>query len=141
MPSAVVLQCPIKPSPRFAVSLLLLHMMAAAAVFATAMPWMAKSSMLLLVVLSLAYYARRDVLLLQPDSWSAISLEQREVSVVTRGGAELNGQVSDNTFVSPYFVVLRVRLEGRHLPASRVLFPDSTSAGTYRELCVHLRFA
>ena len=141
MLSAVILQHSAKPSMRFAVSLLLLHMMAAAVVYATAIPWLAKLAMLMLIILSLTYYLARDVLLLLRDSWRDISLDQKDVSVVTRDGICLLGQVANKTFVSPYFVVLCVRLEGRRLLVSRVMFPDVMGKEAFRELCVHLKFA
>lgn len=140
MLSAVLLQHPVKPSLRFAVSLLLLHMMAAAVMYVTAISWPAKLAMFMLIILSLTYYLARDVLLLLRDSWLDISLDQKDVSVVTRDGTSLLGQVANKTFVSPYFVVLCVKPEGRQL-VSRVVFPDAMDTGAYREVCVHLKFA
>jgi toxin CptA len=141
MPGEVVLQYSVKPSLRFAMSLLLLHMMAAAVVYATAIPWPARLAMLMLIILSLVYYLARDVLLLLRDSWRDISLDQNNVTIVTRDGTNFLGQVANRTFVSPYFVVLCVKLEGQRLLVSRVIFPDAISTGAFRELCVHLKFA
>jgi len=141
MPGTVVLQYPVKPSLRFAVSMLLLHTMVATVVYATDMALPAKLVLFLLVALSLIYYLARDVLMMLPDSWREISLDQRDISVVVRNGYGFLGQVADKTMVSPYFVVICVRLEGHHRLVSRVIFPDSMSAGAFRELCVHLRFA
>ena len=141
MPSTIALQFPIKPSPRFAVTLLLLHMMAVAAVYATDIPWMAKLAMFALILLSLVFYLARDVLLLLPYSWCDISLDRREVSVVTRDGAVSMGRVANKTFVSPYLIVLCIKREGQRPSLSRVIFPDAMPAGAFRALCVHLRFA
>jgi hypothetical protein len=141
MLSAVVLQHPVKPSLRFAVSLLLLHIIAATVVYATAMPLPVKLVMLPLISLSLFYYLARDVLLLFPDSWREISLDQNGVSVIVRDGSSFLGQVANKTVVSPYFVVLCVRLEGHRLMVSRVIFPDAMSTGAFREFCIHLKFA
>jgi hypothetical protein len=141
MPGTVVLQYPVKPSLRFAVSMLLLHTTVATVVYATDMALPAKLVLFLLVALSLIYYLARDVLMMLPDSWREISLDQRDISVIVRNGSGFLGQVADKTMVSPYFVVLCVSLEGRHRLISRVIFPDSMSAGAFRELCVHLRFA
>lgn len=141
MPSAAVLKHSVKPSLRFAASLLALHMMAAAAVYATAISWPAKLAMLMLIILSLAYYLARDVMLLLRDSWRDISLDQKNVSVVIRDGTGFRGQVANKTFVSPYFVVLCVKPEGQRLLVSRVIFPDAIRSGAFRELCVHLKFA
>lgn len=141
MPSAAILQHPVKPSLRFAVSLLLLHMIVATVVYATAMPLPVKLVLLLLISLSLFYYLARDFLLLFPDSWCEISLDQNGVSVIVRDGSSFLGQVANKTFVSPYFVVLCVKLEGHRLLVSRVIFPDAMSTGAFREFCVHLKFA
>lgn len=141
MPGTAVSQYAVKPSLRFAVSLLLLHMMAAAVVCAAAAPWPAKLVMLMLIIPSLAYYLARDVLLLLRDSWRDISFDQKDVTVVARDGTGFLGRVDNKTFLSPYFVVLCVKLEGRRRPVSRVLFPDAMSSGAFRELCVHLKYA
>ena len=138
---AVAMQHPVKPSPRFAVLLLLSHMMAVFAVYATAMPWLGKLAAFMLIILSLTYYLARDVLLLLRDSWRDITLNQKDVSVVTRGGTSFFGQISNETFVSPYFVVLCLKQERRRMLVCRVIFPDAMSTGAFRELCVHLKFA
>lgn len=120
--------------------LLLFHTITAVVVYATAVSPMVRLAMFLLVALSLFYHLARDVLLLLPDSWSEISLGRDSVAVVTRDGSHFDGLVADGSVVSPYFVVLRIRLKGR--PAvSRVVFPDALGAGEFRELCIRLRFA
>ena len=141
MISGKVLHQPVKLSLRFALSLLLLHMIAVAAVYATVMPLLVKLVILLLIALSLIYYLARDVLLLLPGSWREISLSQDGVSVIARDGSGFLGKVTHNTVVSPYFVVLCVRLEGHRLLISRVIFPDALDPGVFRELCVRLKFA
>ena len=159
----------IKPSPRLAVLLLLFHAMVATVVYATMLPPAARLAMLIPILLSLFYYLARDALLLFPDSWREVSFENHphpnllpeedgtiasspasgrglrrglgSVSVVTRDGSGFSGQISNKTAVSPYFVVLRVRLEGHRLPVFRTIFPDALDTGAFRELCVHLKFA
>ncbi len=121
--------------------LLLLHAIVAAVVSMTVMPLVARLAMLVLILLSLIYYLARDVLLLFPDSWREIAFDQGGVSVVTRDGSSLSGQVANNTTVSPYFAVLRVRVEGYRLPVFRTIFPDALDTGAFRELSVHLRFS
>lgn len=130
----------IKPSPRLAMLLLLFHAIVATVVSMTVMPPAARLAILMLILLSLIYYLARDVLLLFPDSWREIAFDQGGVSVVTRDGSSLFGQVANNTTVSPYFAVLRVRVEGYRLPVFRTIFPDALDAGAFRELSVRLRF-
>ena len=141
MISGVVLQQPVMPSLRFALLLLSLHMIAATVVYMTVMPLSAKLVILLLIALDIIYYLARDVLLLLPGSWREISLSQDGVSVIARDGSGFLGQVTNNTVVSPYFVVLCMRLEGHRLLTSRVIFPDALNSDAFRELCVRLKFA
>lgn len=131
----------IKFSVRFAMSLLLLHVMTTVVVFMTAMPLEAKLAMSLLISLSLIYYLVRDIFFLFPDSWREISLDQDGVAIITRDGSKLLGKCANETTVSSYFVVLRVKMEDRHLAVSRVIFPDALGAGAFREFCVRLKFA
>jgi hypothetical protein len=131
----------IKFSLRFATLLLLLHMIAVLLVSVTAMAPEARMAILLLVLLSFIYYLSRDVFFLLPDSWHEISLDKDDVAIVTRHGSKLLGRIANETIVSPYFVVLRVKLESGHLLHSRVIFPDALSEGAFREICVRLKFA
>jgi len=130
----------IKPSLRFAMLLLLLHITAVVVVYMTAIPLVVRLAAILLILLSLIYYLVRDALLLMHGSWHEIALNQDGVSLVTRSGSKLFGQVANKTVVSPFLIVLRVRLEGRRLLISRVIFPDALGAGAFRELCVRLKF-
>ncbi len=130
----------IKPSPRLAMLLLLSHAIVSTVLYVTVMPLPAKLVMLILVLLSLFYYLARDALLLFPDSWSEISFDQDSVYVVTRDGSGFFGQIVSSSTVSPYFVVLRVMLQGHRLPVFRTIFPDALDTGAFRELCVHLKF-
>jgi hypothetical protein len=131
----------IKPSPRFVLLLLFLHMAAAITVYATAVPPAVRLVTILLIALSLFYYLTRDVFLFLSDSWCEISLDQSGVSIVTRDGSNILAQVTKTTIVSPYCVVLRVRLSGHRRLVSRIIFPDGLGAGEFRELCVCLKFA
>ncbi|BBI99282.1 hypothetical protein FGKAn22_09750 [Ferrigenium kumadai] len=129
----------LKPSPSLAILLLLFHLLVAGVVFLTALPVPPKLATFLLIVLSLVYYLARDALQLLPDSWREISLASGEVSATLH--TRLTGQISGDTVVSPYFVVLGICLEGRRLPVFRVVFPDAVGRDRFRELCVRLRFA
>ena len=131
----------IKPSPRFVLLLLFLHMAAAITVYATAVPPAVRLAMILLIALSLIYYLARDVFLLLSDSWCEISLAQNDVSIVVRDGSSFIAQVKNTTIVSPYCVVLHVRVEGHRQLVSRIIFPDGLGVGEFRELCVRLKFA
>jgi hypothetical protein len=117
------------------------HAMAALVVFETVLPLALAAAVFISILLSLSFYLAREFLLLSPDSWQEISLDRGSVSVVTRAGQGFSGQVSSKTTVSPYFVVLSVLPEGRRLPVTRTILPDSLGTGEFRELCVRLRFS
>jgi hypothetical protein len=130
----------IKPSPRFALFLLFLHIAAAITVYVTDVPPLIRLVTIMLIVLSLIYYMARDAFLLFPDSWCEISLGQSGVSVVARDRSNFFAQVAETTVISPYGILLRVRLDGHRMLVSRIIFPDALGEGEFRELCVHLKF-
>lgn len=131
----------IKLSPCLALLLSLSHAVVAVVVYASAMPPAARLAILAPILSSLFYYLARDVLLFFPGSWREISLGQDRLSVVTRNGSSFYGQVEGKTAISPYFIVLHIRPEGRRLPVFRVIFPDALDKGAFRELCVRLRYS
>lgn len=128
-------------SPKFAFVLLIIHAVVAIVVCLTSMTLPAKSFLLLLVISSSAYHFARDVFLLLSNSWREITLVPDGVRITTQGGLRTYGQVVSKTTVSPYFVVLVVRLEGRCFTDSRVIFPDALGKDVFRELCILLRFS
>jgi hypothetical protein len=130
----------IKPSPRFVLFLLFLHMAAAITVYATAVPPAVRLVVILLIAPSLIYYLARDVFLLLPDSWHQISLAQKDVSIVLRDGSSFIARVKNTSIISPYCIVLHVRVEGHRRLVSRIIFPDGLGAGEFRQLCVRLKF-
>jgi toxin CptA len=131
----------IKPSLRFAMLLLLFHLIAAIVVYATAMSLVGRLAVILIILWSLLYYLARDILLILPDSWCDIALDQSNTSVVFKGGSSCHGKIGNKTIVSPYFVVLRIRFDNCRLPVSRVIFPDALGTGAFRDLCVRLKYS
>jgi toxin CptA len=131
----------IKSSVFLAALLSLFHGLAAVVVYVTDMPMAAKLTLLPVIVLSLTYYLIRDVMRLLPYSWRNISLDENGMVISMRDGSSLTGAVMGDTFVSPYFIVLRVALQEHSLASSRVIFPDALSTDKFRELCVRLRHA
>jgi len=129
-----------KPSPRFALMLFLLHMTTAISVYATVMPAVVKWSTILLVILNLFFCLARDVFLALPDSWHGVKLDNGGVSVGMRDGSGFIAQIANGTFVSPCFVLLRVRIAEHGPLVSRVIFSDALNANEYRELCIRLKF-
>jgi len=130
----------IKPSRIFAALLLFTHAAAALATYLAAVPLTVRLAVFLLIGSSLIYHVARDALLLLPDSWGDVTHAAGGLSIATREGKVFFGRLENRIMVSPYFIVLRVKIEGRHLPVSRVIFPDAMEAGEFRKLCVQLKY-
>jgi hypothetical protein len=130
----------IRSSLYLAVLLLLSHLIAAWAVYAVAVPMLFAVAMSLPVAASLAYHLARDAWLLLPASWLSLSVEDRVATVVARDGSVLSGQVAGSSVVTPWFVVLRIKPDGKRRPISRTIFPDALGEEAFRKLCIRLRY-
>jgi len=128
-------------SSKLALMLLITHTVAAIVVCLTSMSLPAKLFFLLLLMSSAVYHFARDVFLLLSNSWREITLVPDGVLVTAQDGSRISGQVANKTTVSPYFVVLLVRLEGRYFTGSRVIFPDALGKDMFRKLCILLKFS
>lgn len=131
----------IKPSRNLALFLSLSHALVAIVVYLTALPLAARLAMLAPVLLSLSYYLSRDALLLLPGSWHEISFDCDSWSVITRNGSCLSGQAACDTTITPWCIVLRLRLKSHRLPVSRAIFSDALDRDAFRELRVRLKFS
>jgi len=128
-------------SSKLALMLLIMYTVAAIAVCLTSMSLPEKLFFLLLLISSAVYHLARDVFLLLSNSWREITLVPDGVFITAQDGSRTYGQVANITTVSPYFVVLVVRLEGRYFTGSRVVFPDSLGKDMFRKLCILLKFS
>lgn len=132
----------IHPSPRLFVLLLSSHLIAVLALCVGAMPPLVRLALLLPVLASLAFHLARDALLMLSASWRSLSVgEAGAATIAARDGSVLTGQVADGSVVTPWFVVLRIRPEGKRRSVARVIFPDAVGGDAFRELCVRLRYA
>ena len=133
--------CVIKPSRYFALLLVALHSLALCSVWLTPLPVLLQSGLSLLVLLSLFYHLNRHVLLLGKQSWHTFSLDKLRVVAITASGKELSGSVLNQTVVTPYLILLSVKLEGDRMPVAQIICCDALQADVFRELRVRLRFA
>lgn len=127
-------------SPRLAVLLLLMHLVAMLAVWLTVMPLPARLVVLIVISASLYFHLARDALLLFSDSWRGLSLARDGLRVTLKHGGDFAAALAGGIFVSPHFIVLRLIPEGRSGVVSRIIFADAMTADDYRALCVRLRF-
>jgi hypothetical protein len=101
---------------------------------------LAKAALVLLLLCALAYYLRRDAWLLLSSSLVAIHLEGRNVTLLTRCGGELSGQILDDSLVTSFLTILNVLPQEKSRARSVLIFPDSMDAERSRELRVLLKW-
>ncbi len=94
----------------------------------------------LLVLSACLYLALRDVLLRLGTSCVAFRLEKESsITLMLKEGTHLSGVLADDTLVTPFFLVLVIRQEGR---CSRHVWltPGSLEGDAFRRLRVVLRW-
>lgn len=130
----------IRPSALLAMVLVLIHMLAAIVVCATAVFQPVRVVALAVILLSLSYYLARDALLRLPRSWREVAFATGDVSVTLHNGSRISGRVADGSVVTPHLIVLGIYPEGRRLPVFRAVLPDAVGRDKFRALSVRLRF-
>jgi hypothetical protein len=94
----------------------------------------------ILLVCTLVYYLLRDAWLLLSSSHVAIRLEGRNITLLTRCGGELPGQILDDSLVTSFLTILNVLPQGKSRARSVLVFPDSMDPQRSRELRVLLKW-
>ena len=136
-----MLRIAIAPSPSLAALLAIVHLVAGACVLAVVPAWWAVAILTGPLCISLVLHLRRDALRLSGDAVIEVTLrEHGRCELLTRGGAVLEGTVAGSSFVSPWFTVVNVRLEGGRRLRSVVVMPDCAAAEERRRLRVWLRY-
>lgn len=134
-----MLRIGIDPSPLLAVLLVIVHLIAGACVLIFLPAWWAAAILTAALCASLVFHLRRDALRLSGDAVIEVTLRDRgRCRLLTRGGAVLEGTVAGSSFVSGWFTVVNVRLDGKL--RSVAVMPDSAPAEERRRLRVWLRY-
>lgn len=102
-------------------------------------PW-AKLPLAAIILSSLAYYLRRDALLLAADSCIGVVFEADAVTLRLRNGTRLHGVLAADTLVTPLLTVLRIKTSGWHASRSIVVLPDRMNPESFRQLRVGLKW-
>jgi toxin CptA len=136
-----LLRIAIAPSRTLAALLAIVHIIAGACVFAVLPAWWAVGVLTAALCISLVLHLRRDALRLSGDAVIEVTLrEHGRCELLTRAGPVLEGTVAGSSFVSPWFTVVNVRLEGGRSLRSVVVMPDCAEAEERRRLRVWLRY-
>lgn len=101
---------------------------------------LAKVALAALLACALFYSLRRDAWLLLPLSPVAIRIEGDQLTLITRGGSELQGDISGNSVVTPFITILHVLSQAHKGVCYVVIFPDSMDKERFRELRVWLKW-
>ena len=128
------------PSRACAALLVFAFSLALLIVFLLPVPAFFKAVLAILLVCALAYYLLRDAWLLLSSSHVAIRLEGKNITLLTRGGGELPGQIMDDSLVTSFLTILNVLPQGKSRARSVLVFPDSMEAERNRELRVLLKW-
>jgi toxin CptA len=109
-------------------------------VFMLPMVVLIKIALAALLACALYYSLRRDAWLLLPLSPVAIRIEGDQLRLITRGGSELQGEISGNSVVTPFITILHVVPQVIKGVRYVVIFPDSMDKERFRELRVQLKW-
>lgn len=126
----------IRPSTAYLSLLTAVHLFSIASVCYANLPLTAQAALSMLLLLNLAHLAWRETLCLPLRSFA---LYGRRLRVFRADGSSLEGELSENTWVTPLCVVLCVTLGGSTL--RRVIFYDAMQTDDFRALRVRLRLS
>lgn len=134
------LRVAVVPSTLLAAALGTTHFAAAALLWLVPLPAPAQAVLTLAIGASLVYLMARSALLHAPDSIVALEARNESVSLLTRGGDWLEGEVLDSSYVSPRLTIVSFRLRGRRRVRHVVLVPDNVDPREFRRLRTWLRW-
>lgn len=117
---------------------LAVHLLVITSICLTDLVFWARASLVLLIVASLIHQLYLHLRARQ--CWRSFTLDRWRVVVNTSGGDELSGELTQQTLVTPYCVVLCARLAGDRLPVCQVIFRDAMQTDEFRDLRVRLKF-
>lgn len=133
-------QFQLRPSRCFAAILTAAHGATFLSVLLLPLPFWAQAALAFLLLFSLIYHLRRDALRSAPSAAVSLMLEQEQITLVTRNGRQLTGQVLRSTLVTPLITVLNMLPHGARFANSVVILPDSLDDESYRLLRVWLKW-
>lgn len=130
----------VTPSMMLAVGLTALHFVAAGVLWIAPLPVLGKCLFTIAVAVSLIYYLARDALLHAPHSIVALEIRDGIVSLQTRSGEWLDGEVLGSSYVSEWLSIVNFRPDGSYATRRVLLVPDNVDAVEYRRLRTWLRW-
>lgn len=130
-----------QPSRFLGAALVFFSLLAAVALYRSAIPGLLAAGMLLVVVGYSAWIWPRQVSLRHAHSVTALRFDSQGWHVLRRDGSESGARLLADTFVSAFLTVVRLREPGRWWPVSVVLPADAATEDSLRRLRLRLRFS
>ncbi|WMJ07360.1 protein YgfX [Nitrosomonas sp. sh817] len=130
-----------KPSYLLAAILIIAHTATACVLWTLALSWILKSMTIILIIISLIHYVRKDALLMANNAVTELVLTENSQCVATmRSNKKIVCNILNNSFVSPYLSVLILQPEGNFFTDSITILPDGIDDEAFRQLRVWLRW-
>jgi toxin CptA len=130
----------VAPSVMLASALSALHLAAAGLLWIVPLPVPGRILLTGAVAVSLIYYMARDASLHTPHSIVALEIRDGAVSLQTRRGEWLDGELLGSSYVSPRFTIVNFRPHGRWVTRRVILVPDNVDSEDFRHLRTWLRW-
>lgn len=110
------------------------HCLAFISIWLTGLPFWARAGISVLILLNLLHHLQ----LYSKQIWRAVTLEGRHVFIQLQDGNLVHGDLTAQTVITPYCVVLSVKIAGNTL--RQVVFQDAMPADDFRQLRVRLNY-
>lgn len=131
----------LQPSYYLAILLCLAHAISGLALWPLALPLSVKAVIVVLLIVSLIYYVRKDALLTAQDAIVALTLtDEMLCTLTTRSGQTITCNLSAGTFITPYLTVINLQPVERFFMRSVVILIDNADAEDFRRLRIWLRW-
>jgi toxin CptA len=134
------LRVTVAPSALLAIGLGATHSAAAALVWFVALPVAGKAVLTLAIGASLVWLTARNALLHAAQAVVALEARDGALSVQTRGGEWLEGEVLDSSYVSARLTIVNFRPRGGWRARHVILVPDNVDPNEFRRLRTWLRW-
>ena len=130
----------LQPSLWLALCIIFGHCAAIGSLAMLPIPKLALALLFAVLGWSAIYFVLSNARLAFANSWVELILEEDRISLFNRKGEEKTGILLRNSLVTPYLVILNVKLFDHRRVRNLVVMPDSMDAESFRGLRVALKW-
>ncbi|MFW5927309.1 MAG: hypothetical protein ACOCSR_04585 [Wenzhouxiangella sp.] len=135
--SATPVELPFGASRRLALLVFTLTLVALVAVWAARLPWFVQIGL----SIALIGHGGASIRHMLTPRWQRLRIDGEHFRLEYADGKALSGRLGRSHFVSPLYIGLALRPQGRRWPRSLGVFRHQTDGDSFRRLAVHLRYA